>query len=373
MQSCASEDLHNWLMSCEKNYEYVEFSNRLQYNEMGLSKPVNFDPTPRLKSSPIAIKFISFNENDDKCIYCEEEYIYTLFFTGQKYCKNCLSCYLNNITDNNMYLDVYYSTNLECVIKHEDMTKVSQVVQECCRNCLKVLCFKQIFESNTDRRSIESENYCELCENSICQEKNMLKMVQLKLPLDCYLTYTEYTESILTKKLIPVIYLPWWHNISSCVTCNKSLIFTSDCQKYCEGCLIFYIGCRYCLTTNIIFGLTTQSQCKKCKRLSSIIFDITIILSGNSELDDFILNLKPEIYNNLKIDDFSDKIKNNDKYFHPLEINSTIHSICQNHKDNQSENSIKWIPYSQFSKIKEIAKGGFGIIYHANWAHESVV
>ena len=35
----------------------------------------SFDPTPRLKSSPMPIKFISFNVYDDNCVYCEEEYI----------------------------------------------------------------------------------------------------------------------------------------------------------------------------------------------------------------------------------------------------------------------------------------------------------
>ena len=29
----------------------------------------SFDPTPRLKSSPIPIKFISFNRSDENCIY----------------------------------------------------------------------------------------------------------------------------------------------------------------------------------------------------------------------------------------------------------------------------------------------------------------
>ena len=137
----------------------------------------------------------------------------------------------------------------------------------------------------------------------------------------------EWIDSSLTKKPIPIIYLPWWHNISCCDACNKPLTPTSDCQKYCKKCLIFYTGCRYCLTTNIIFGLTTQSQCKKCKRVSSISFDNTSILSGNSELDDFILDLNPGVYNNLRIDEFSDKIKNNDKYFLSSKINSTIESI----------------------------------------------
>ena len=43
---------------------------------MQLAKVINineensFDPTPRLKSSPIPIEFISFNIADENCIYC---------------------------------------------------------------------------------------------------------------------------------------------------------------------------------------------------------------------------------------------------------------------------------------------------------------
>ncbi|GES81675.1 kinase-like domain-containing protein [Rhizophagus clarus] len=371
MQYASIGDLQNWLMLYEKNYKYVEFSNYLQHNEVDLIKPTNFSQFPELKSSPISIKFISFNANDNKCIYCEEEYTQTPFW--QKYCNNCLSCYLNSIENNNMYLDIYYTMSLEC-IEHEIRTKASQVIKECCRNCLKVLFFKQIFEHNADRSLIKSENYCKLCENSICQETDMLKMVQFKLPSDCYLISTGYLESILTKELISVIYIPWWHNIYSCVACSNSLIFTSDCQKYCDNCLIFYIGCRYCLTTNIIFGLITQSQCKKCERISSV---TVAILSNNDDLDNFIIDLKPGFYNNLRIEEFADKIKNNDKYFLPLEINSTIQSICQSYKDtqsmDQSEKLMEWIPYYQFTNVVEIAKGGFGIIYRATLVQENVI
>jgi hypothetical protein len=117
-------------------------------------------------------------------------------------------------------------------------------------------------------------------------------MEKFKLCSDCYIIFSDYIESP-TKKSILVTYIPWWHSIGSCDACNTALIFTSDCQKYCKKCLIFYIGCRYCLTTNIIFGLTTQSQCKKCKRVSSTIADILDIFSGNNELDGFILDLLP--------------------------------------------------------------------------------
>jgi hypothetical protein len=125
---------------------FIIIAYKLQHNKMDLIKllKTNDNPTPKLKSSPIPIKFISFNHYDKECIYCGEEYIDVTFINAQKYCKKCLSCYLTNITDNNIYLDVYFTMNSEC-IEHEIKTKEPQVIQECCKNCLKVVCFKQIF------------------------------------------------------------------------------------------------------------------------------------------------------------------------------------------------------------------------------------
>ena len=61
-----------------------------------------------------------------------------------------------------------------------------------------------------------------------------------------------------------------------------------------------------------------------------------------------------------KINKFANIIKNFDKYFCPLEIYNSIYQIYQGIK---SENLMEWIPYSQFTNVKEIAKGGFGIIH----------
>ncbi|GET61706.1 kinase-like domain-containing protein [Rhizophagus irregularis DAOM 181602=DAOM 197198] len=102
----------------------------------------SFDPTPRLKSSPIPIKFISFNWRDINCIYCGEKYIDTLF-VSQKYCKKCLSRYINDMTNNNIYLDVYITTmDLECSEHEISRTNVPQSIG----NCVRILCFKQINE-----------------------------------------------------------------------------------------------------------------------------------------------------------------------------------------------------------------------------------
>ena len=103
----------------------------------------SFDPTPKLKSSPVPILFVSFNRNDNNCICCGEVYIKSLY-CDQKYCKKCLSSYLTKITNKNIYLDVYCTKNsIRCIIKHEsNWIEKSQNIQKCCRNCLKILCFK---------------------------------------------------------------------------------------------------------------------------------------------------------------------------------------------------------------------------------------
>src|SRR6266542_1469396 len=75
---------------------------------MELAKTNNensFDPTPKLKSSPVPILFISFNNNDYKCNYCGLEFSKTIY-RNQKYCKNCLTLYTKYLTDNNKYLDL---------------------------------------------------------------------------------------------------------------------------------------------------------------------------------------------------------------------------------------------------------------------------
>src|SRR6185437_11354203 len=106
------------------------------------------NPTPKLNSSPVPILFVSFNRDDKNCIHCGDEYTKTPFnpYYIQKYCKKCLSSYITKITDNKIYLDVYiFTKDLECSEHEISETKVPQNIQECCRNCLEILYFKQIF------------------------------------------------------------------------------------------------------------------------------------------------------------------------------------------------------------------------------------
>ncbi|PKB95334.1 kinase-like protein, partial [Rhizophagus irregularis] len=335
-----------------------------------LDEKNSFDPTPRLKSSPVPIFFVSFNWVDDNCIHCGEKYTSTII-RYQKYCKKCLSCYLNNITDNNIYLDVYlFTKDLECNEHKISRTKIPRNIQECCRNCLTILCFKQIPEHfsissdlsvyhNQTQNMIESEKYCKLCGKLLLLNQGLREPMLCILCSNCYLISSGCIESTLTKKLISIIYLPWWDATIICYCC-KILVFTSNCQKYCENCFIFFIGCRYCLTTNLIFGITNQSQCKKCKRVSTIILDskkIISINSGNSVLDDFLISIRSYQSEMAK---FTDVIKNIDKYFVPSLIRDTFES-----RYFSPRILMKYIPYSQFKNVKKIAEGGFSIVYQA--------
>ncbi|PKY19706.1 kinase-like protein [Rhizophagus irregularis] len=339
----------------------------------------SFDPTPRLKSSPIPIKFISFNEDDKNCVYCGEKYIGALF-CWQKYCKKCLSRYINDITDNNIYLDVHYTMDLECSEHEISSTKVPQSIQECCGNCVKILCFKQInydiisyYGTNKDistlyNKVIESERNCKLCGKSLYQGTVKKIIKEFKLCSDCYLISSELIESTLVKRQISILYLSWWYNERYCDICKSWLKSTSDCQMYCAKCYLFYVGCRYCLTTNILFGPTDQSQCKKCKRISLIVNSSEFI-----GLDDFILNniIHDNLYN-LKMNKFEDIVKNIDKYFTSENILKSIFSIKFKKGKSRIGSISRWISFSQFTDVKEIAKGGYGIIYKATWSSKNI-
>jgi hypothetical protein len=114
---------------------------------------------------------------------------------------------------------------------------------------------------------------------------------------DCYLISSGWVESTFTNKSIPILYLPWWDAFSKSRVCNHSLKFVNCCQKWCSDCFIVYVGCRYCLTTNIIFGITDQTQCKKCKRVSKIDIDVKNVSSGNHKIDEFLVSTRTNIDN----------------------------------------------------------------------------
>src|SRR6266480_699186 len=110
-----------------------------------------FDPTPKLKSSPVPILFISFNDHEYKCSYCGNEYSKTLLL-DQKYCKNCLFWYIKYITDDNTYLDVHIRTNKTRCIEHEATRNkdfCTSNTREWCEHCSDISYFNQIVSRET--------------------------------------------------------------------------------------------------------------------------------------------------------------------------------------------------------------------------------
>src|SRR5688500_531888 len=97
---------------------------------IGTKGKSSFDPTPKLKSNPVPILFFPFNGEKDCCDCCAS--IYSKTPSRQKYCKNCLFDYLNNLIDNNIYLDAIYTNNFLCK-EHK-----SQNFQEWCNNCSEI-------------------------------------------------------------------------------------------------------------------------------------------------------------------------------------------------------------------------------------------
>src|SRR6266498_2606307 len=126
----------------------------------------SFDPTPKLKSSLTPILFISFNPKGFTCNYCGNNYSTTVFFY-QKYCKNCLSKYISQITDYNTYLDVHVVTNnIQCnkhvVARNTDFC--TRNIQEWCESCSEISYFRQIYNGNHYlNNDFKNEMDCKLC------------------------------------------------------------------------------------------------------------------------------------------------------------------------------------------------------------------
>ncbi|PKY48113.1 hypothetical protein RhiirA4_463594, partial [Rhizophagus irregularis] len=122
-------------------------------------------------------------------------------------------------------------------------------IQEWCEYCSEILYFIQVVVKNSN-----CKHYYGCCND--CYYERQLPGYQIS---------SGWVESTLTKKSIPILYLPWWDSHNQCVICNKELKYTHQepktyCQKWCSRCFIIYTGCRHCLTTNIIFGIADQSQ-----------------------------------------------------------------------------------------------------------------
>jgi len=346
--------------------------------ELTTTNKDHFDPTPKLKSNPIPILFVPLkyesmfdkfrDNNESRCNYCNNEYFTTVLF-GQKYCKDCLLQYIKNIkntmyyADSNAYLDVHIRTTKQC-IQHE-ITRNTDLcprnIQEWCEYCSEVAHFNQVAASKRKdyhyyikvNSILENEKCCKLCGKLIYRRDTGF----FKLCSDCYVVSSGWIESTLTKKSIPILYLPWWDVSNKCIVCQYYLKFTSDCQKWCSHCIIIYTGCRYCLTTNIIFGITNHSQCQKCKRtlFVDLKIDITSICSSNDNVDEYLG------YNNYHLTLIANYEKLN-KNFDPLFVYKFFRYFTP---------VFKWYPFSKITNLEKIAEGGFGIVYKATLKNRS--
>ncbi|CAB4403374.1 unnamed protein product [Rhizophagus irregularis] len=310
-----------------------------------------FVPTPKLKSSLVPVLFIPFKNNEEKCNYCGIKYSKTTELK-QSYCKNCFFWHIKYTTRNNIYLDVIISTNNSQCIKHKATRNkfYTTNIQEWCEYCSDILYFTQVV-TEIPICCFYNNEYC-----VVCYYKDQLSGYQI--------SSSGWAKSALTKKSIPILYLTWWDSHNKCVLCSQELKYIhqvpkSYCQKWCSRCFIIYTGCRYCLTTNIIFGIADQSHCMKCKRISFI--NIVINISGNCILDEFLISTG---INNMNLHSIANCM-NTTHSFNPFDVYRFIKNMLYSEKE-----PIKWIPYSQIKNLKKIAEGGFSIIYKATWGRE---
>ncbi|EXX53216.1 hypothetical protein RirG_246020 [Rhizophagus irregularis DAOM 197198w] len=302
-----------------------------------------------MQPSPVPILFIPFKNNEYECNNCGNLYSKTLKFE-QKYCKNCLLKY-KYTTGSNTYLDVHIimTNNAQCIEHKATRNNFCTInIQEWCKYCSEISYFRQVFSDYLSFINTKPFNY-EVCD----------KHLSKRGPQYYQLSFGWVESTILSKKSVLIIYLPWWDNHDRCSICPRELDYIQQeskfhCQKWCSHCFIIYIGCSYCLTTNIIIGITNQSQCKNCKRVSFLNIDI----SGNCIIDEFLFSIKIENKNHHFIADYVNK--------DPFNVYRFIRS-----KFYSGINSIIWIPYSQIRNLKKIAEGGFSVIYKATWSVSS--
>ncbi|RGB31122.1 hypothetical protein C1646_764440 [Rhizophagus diaphanus] len=289
------------------------------------AKNISFDfYGPKLDPShpiPVPVLFKPFKNNEKKCNYCGIEYSKTLKFE-QKYCKNCLLRYVKYM-DNDVCLNKYVSTsNTHQCIKHKATRDYfcTTSIQEWYEYCSEILYFTHLIPNTSSIKNysllshIKSYSASRTIYSTKRSENITFKLIEYGQE-HLYIIYSEWVNSIFTKGFIQILNLSWWDNFD-----------------------------KFCLTTNIIFGITSQSQCKNCKRISFINVDIINIDSKNCIVDDFILTITK---NNTDSDSL--------KFIRIIYINM-VKCI------------IEWIPYSQFKDIRKIREGGFRIIYKATWS-----
>src|SRR6266480_4107149 len=104
--------------------------------------------------------------------------------------------------DVSTYLDVHIVTKNTRCIKHE-ATRNTEFCM--CEICFEISCFNQII-TDYSFYSFYFKKDCKLCGKLNYQDN----VTQFKLCSDCYLISSGWVESTLSKKPIPILYLPWW-------------------------------------------------------------------------------------------------------------------------------------------------------------------
>ncbi|PKC66048.1 hypothetical protein RhiirA1_460253 [Rhizophagus irregularis] len=372
----------NYMDYANKNsnpLEVYNFINKLYIPSKTLKDLVLYPQISNLNNDEniiipsIPIIFIPFNNNEETCYYCKRKYFITPFFK-QKYCSHCLFLYIKYTFNNDLDVLISIADNIQCD-RHEPINKdfCTQNIQEWRKSCSEMLYFNQMVTNHmyyddtlySKYYHIISELFsCNLCGNLVNQQISSdtrdTTSIEFKLYSDCYQVSSGWIESTLTKKAIPILYLPWWDASNKCISCDQSLESKSDRKKWCLSCFTIYMGCRNCLTTNIIFGITDQSLCRKCRRvmfINKIDINVNEVTYDIRSIDN---NSKSEIAN------YMNSIDNN---FNPKYVYNFVRKIFLN---SRTDKLIKRVPYSQITNLEQVAKGGYGTIHKATWFGKEV-
>ncbi|GBC12390.2 kinase-like domain-containing protein [Rhizophagus irregularis DAOM 181602=DAOM 197198] len=192
-----------------------------------------FDPTRKFKSNTVPVSFIPFKNNEKNCNYCGVEYSKTLKFE-QKYCENCLLRYTKDI-GNSEHLDTYIKNHNTQCIKHKATRNnaCATDIQEWCEHCSEILYFTHLIPNTSSLNNCSIPHTDTFVANyyETGTEYLIFKLIEYGKEHH-YQISSEWVKSILTKKSIQILYLPWWDNFDKCVVCLQELKYIHlDSQK----------------------------------------------------------------------------------------------------------------------------------------------
>ncbi|GBC38289.2 kinase-like domain-containing protein [Rhizophagus irregularis DAOM 181602=DAOM 197198] len=170
---------------------------------------------------------------------------------------------------------------------------------------------------------------------------------------------------------IPIKFLSFNNEDNKCFNCGEEYIGAYlykvvervvESENYCKLCgkpfehpFKEYDYLRLCPNCYLISSEWIESTLVKKRTLI-----LYLPCSEHSDIDDFLFN--DVLHDNFELADTVNIVKNIDKYYYPWKILNSIF-VKQNSKDKP----INWTPYSQFKDVKEMTKGGYGVIHKATW------